>query len=105
MICIFVLGLVHTVIQNQDLVPHGDLDQVHDLDTHDQENILDQDQEVHITREGKCFYGKYIKRLTCYLGDKQEFDVRKGLQILFYQQGQSFDVFASYYVLPKLATG
>jgi hypothetical protein len=43
---------VPTAVQNQDLVHHKDLDQVHVLDLQDQRNILDQDQEALTTREG-----------------------------------------------------
>ena len=50
---IFISNLIHTVIQNHVLAHHEDLDLAHVLDTHDPENIPDQDLEVLTTREGK----------------------------------------------------
>ena len=45
--------LIHTVIQNHVLAHHEDLDLSHVLDTHDPEDISDQDLEVLTTREAK----------------------------------------------------
>jgi hypothetical protein len=54
---------VPTAVQNQDLVHHKDLDQVHVLEIQDQRNIPDQDQEAPTTREGAVLTGSVTCRL------------------------------------------